>query len=123
MSFASTGSADAIPRARQAIRELEPGLAPTVQANLTLLVSELVTNSVRHAEVTSSAGVELRMSVGSDRVRVEVRDQGGGFEPDRRQPDENSRSGWGLYLVDQLADRWGVDDREGTTAWFELDRS
>jgi anti-sigma regulatory factor (Ser/Thr protein kinase) len=66
--------------------------------------------------------VELRATVYPDRVRVEVADHGPGFEPQPRGPDQESRSGWGLYLVDQLSDRWGVSRTDGTAAWFEIDR-
>jgi anti-sigma regulatory factor (Ser/Thr protein kinase) len=89
---------------------------------VSLLVSELVTNSIRHAETTAPASVELQARVFADRVRVEVRDHGPGFEPRPQAPNRRSRSGWGLYLVDQLSDRWGVTRDDGTGAWFEIDR-
>jgi anti-sigma regulatory factor (Ser/Thr protein kinase) len=54
---------------------------------------------------------------------VEVADDGPGFEPRPQTPDQDSRSGWGLYLVDQLADRWGVTRSEAGGAWFEIDRA
>jgi hypothetical protein len=56
-------------------------------------------------------------------VRVEVDDPGSGFEPRAPEPDPTKASGWGLYLVDELADRWGVGpgSRGGTRIWFELD--
>jgi anti-sigma regulatory factor (Ser/Thr protein kinase) len=56
-------------------------------------------------------------------VRVEVWDHGHGFKPARQTPDRESMSGWGLYLVDQLADRWGVSATSGTSVWFEIDRA
>jgi serine phosphatase RsbU (regulator of sigma subunit)/anti-sigma regulatory factor (Ser/Thr protein kinase) len=117
------GDVDAIPLARRAIAELEPGLERALSANLRLLVSELVTNSIRYADAPATAAVELHGAVFRDRVRVEVTDDGPGFEPRPRTPDADSRSGWGLYLVDQLADRWGVAGSEGGGAWFEIDRS
>ena len=49
-------------------------------------------------------------------------DDGHGFEPRHSAPNRDSASGWGLYLVDQLADRWGVTNTHGTSVWFELDR-
>ena len=57
-----------------------------------------------------------------DRVRVEVTDHGPGFEARARDPSTQHESGWGLYLVDQLSDRWGVSRTDGTAAWFEIDR-
>ena len=116
------GDPEAVPRARQAVRELEPGLERALFGTVRLLVSELVTNSIRHADVPASTSVELRAMVFGDRVRVEVADHGSGFHPRREAPDRNSASGWGLYLVDQLADRWGVTNTRGTSVWFEIDR-
>jgi serine phosphatase RsbU (regulator of sigma subunit)/anti-sigma regulatory factor (Ser/Thr protein kinase) len=117
------GHADAVPKARQLIEELEPKLEHALFTNLRLLVSELVTNSIRHAHTPSSASVELRATVFPDRVRVEVSDHGHGFEPTRPEPNRDSRSGWGLYLVEQLADRWGVNSTPQTQVWFEIDRA
>jgi integral membrane sensor domain MASE1/anti-sigma regulatory factor (Ser/Thr protein kinase) len=116
------GRPGAVPRARQAIGELEPRLEHAVFANLRLLVSELVTNSVRHAHTPASASLELRATVFTDRVRVEVGDDGQGFDPREKTPSRDKSSGWGLYLVDQLADRWGVANTHGTNVWFEIDR-
>jgi integral membrane sensor domain MASE1 len=89
------GDLDAIATARNAVRELEPELDRLLMSNVTLLVSELVTNSVRHAGAAESAAIELRATLFADRVRVEVTDQGAGFEPRTRRPEAGSRSGWG----------------------------
>jgi serine phosphatase RsbU (regulator of sigma subunit)/anti-sigma regulatory factor (Ser/Thr protein kinase) len=113
----------AVARARQAIGALEPSLEHTVFKDVRLLVSELVTNSIRHAVTPASASLELRATVFTDRVRVEVGDDGHGFQPSERVPDRDSPSGWGLYLVDQLVDRWGVANTRGTRVWFEIDLS
>jgi len=51
-----------------------------------------------------------------------VSDRGTGFQRRVRVPERGSGSGWGLYLVDQLADRWGVSREEATRVWFEIDR-
>lgn len=116
------GRPDAVPRARQAIRELEPELERALFANVRLLVSELVTNSVRHAHTATPASLELRATVFSDHVRVEVSDHGHGFDISEQVPNRDTAAGWGLYLVDQLADRWGVANTHGTSVWFEIDR-
>ena len=85
-----------------------------------LLVSELVANSVVHGSV--SAPIRLRVESRSESLRVQVTDAGPSFEPVVRHPSSESQSGWGLFLVDTLSDRWGVDP-SGTdvTVWFELD--
>ncbi len=117
-----SGELEAVPAARRALQELAPVLEPALLENMSLLVSELVTNSIRYARTPASASVELRASVFDDRVRVEVTDHGPGFEARARDPSTQHESGWGLYLVDQLSDRWGVSRVDGTAAWFEIDR-
>ena len=52
---------------------------------------------------------------------LEVIDPGAGFEPLPRVAGQSQAGGWGLYLVDQIADRWGVVPGDGTHVWFELD--
>jgi integral membrane sensor domain MASE1/anti-sigma regulatory factor (Ser/Thr protein kinase) len=108
--------------ARERIAGLEPVLGRVLFGNVRLLVSELVTNSVRHAQAAADEDVELRVAVFADRLRVEVSDRGMGFQRRVRVPERGSGSGWGLYLVDQLADRWGVSRDEATHVWFEIDR-
>jgi anti-sigma regulatory factor (Ser/Thr protein kinase) len=90
-----------------------------------LLVSELVTNSLRHAGLAAEDRIVLVVHVDGERTRVEVSDTGSGFAFPGEATDPETVDGWGLYLVATLADRWGVD-REGSngaTVWFELDRS
>jgi serine/threonine-protein kinase RsbW len=87
-----------------------------------LLVSELVTNAVRHANLAAGDVILLIVDISSQTLRVEVHDPGGGFVPTEPSPDPARPSGWGLYLVAELADRWGVDSDERTLVWFELDR-
>ncbi len=90
-----------------------------------LLVSELVTNSLRHAQMGPEDRIVLAVAVGPGEVRVEVSDPGSGFTFEGQADDPETVEGWGLYLVATLADRWGVDNEgaDGATVWFELDRS
>jgi anti-sigma regulatory factor (Ser/Thr protein kinase) len=85
-----------------------------------LLVSELVTNSVRHSDGPGDGLVNLDVSVSGRSLRVEVADSGRGFEPQPRDDDRSRPGGWGLYLVDELADRWGVSHDGLTRVWFEM---
>ena len=113
---------DSPARARHALGELSGSVPPTVLGDLRLLVSELVTNSLRHAGLDEQDTIRLTVDIGDDAVRVEVADPGEGFELAEPEPDPDSASGWGLYLVATLADRWGiVRDGPGTLVWFELD--
>jgi hypothetical protein len=54
-------------------------------------------------------------------VRVVVSDPGTGFVAEPRLPTASESSGWGLYLVDRLADRWGVITKDRSEVWFEID--
>jgi anti-sigma regulatory factor (Ser/Thr protein kinase) len=114
---------DAVPLARRALADVEPVLPPELVRDLHLLTSELVTNSVRHGNLDPQARLLLTVRLTSDVVRVEVSDPGPGFEPPGvSTPTLYQQSGWGLYLVDQLATRWGVDRGTGTSVWFEIAR-
>jgi len=86
-----------------------------------LVVTELVTNSLRHASLTPDQRIELSVSLRRDCLRIEVTDDGPGFLPRTPELGPEQRSGWGLWLVDQLSDRWEVD-RPHSTIWCELDR-
>jgi nitrate/nitrite-specific signal transduction histidine kinase len=86
-----------------------------VEDSVALLVSELVTNSVQHA---AAEVIELNVFASSETVRVEVRDQGSGH--DAFAVSEPQQGGFGLYLVDKIADRWGVETRGATLIWFEI---
>ena len=113
---------EAAAAARAALRALEPKLEPEPMNDVRLLVSELVTNSVRHAGLEKMQTIELKVKLLPDTVRVEVNDQGTGFTPTPRTDSSEDQSGWGLYLVSRLADRWGVSSDGVTRVWFELTR-
>jgi anti-sigma regulatory factor (Ser/Thr protein kinase) len=97
-----------------------PELADNGQVEtLRLLVSELVTNAVRHGG--NEEPVEVHAAWGSE-VRVEVVDHGGGFSPAPRPGELDEPGGFGLVLVGRLADRWGVETNSSTRVWFVLAR-
>jgi anti-sigma regulatory factor (Ser/Thr protein kinase) len=113
---------DSIPIARHTLDRLADAIEPPLLDNIRLLVSEVVTNSIRHGH--SEGIVDLRVDVNRRRVRVEVEDHGPGFAPSVGVADLPERSsGWGLLLVDRLAHRWGVVTSRTTTVWFEIDRA
>jgi serine/threonine-protein kinase RsbW len=113
---------EAAAEARHALDGLSGELPDGRMRDVRLLVSELVTNAVRHANLASGDVIELVIELADRTLRVEVHDPGGGFVPTAPSPDPARPSGWGLYLVAELADRWGVDSDEETLVWFELDR-
>jgi anti-sigma regulatory factor (Ser/Thr protein kinase) len=70
-----------------------------------LVLSEVVTNSVKHARLGPSQLIDVEVALLTSLLRIEVIDDG-----------------VGLWLVDQLADRWGVDCSHSTRVWLEFDR-
>jgi len=86
-----------------------------------LLVSELVANSMRHARIGPSDRIRVRAKVKNGRLRVDVIDGGPGGGPPVAggiRPTPGAESGWGLYLVEALATRWG---HGAGRYWFELE--
>jgi anti-sigma regulatory factor (Ser/Thr protein kinase) len=108
--------------ARAAVDAACVGLSPPARQELRLLVSELVTNSVRHGGAGSDP-ILLRLAVTRRSVRVAVTDHGPGFAPRTDKPPAGAEHGYGLYLLDQIAERWGTSNAGAMTIWFELRRS
>jgi anti-sigma regulatory factor (Ser/Thr protein kinase) len=86
-----------------------------------LLVSELVTNSMRHAGLRGAAGVRVSAELTDGVLRIEVEDGGRNGAVSRRSPSRDRAGGYGLNIVDALALRWGVERAGGTMVWVELD--
>ncbi|MFF4276971.1 ATP-binding protein [Streptomyces sp. NPDC001536] len=110
-------SAAAARRLTQVVVLRQWGLTPKMTEDAVLLVSELVGNAVRH---TGARVFGLRMRRRRGWIRVEVRDPSRGL-PCLMPVQEMDVSGRGLFLVDKLSDRWGVDLLpRGKTTWFEM---
>ena len=93
-----------------------------VREDVLLLVTELVTNAVRHAGVGPDESLQVELQRWSRRVRVEVVDPGAGPARVSPQPGPNGGGGWGLVLVDRIAARWGVESGPSRNCvWFEID--
>ena len=94
------------------------GLHEDVEHTVTLLATEIVGNAVRHAGLRGDQRIVFFARLAEDFARVEVADQGDGFDPESVQSE-----GFGLRLLAKLASRWGCDctDR-GCKVWFEVDR-
>jgi anti-sigma regulatory factor (Ser/Thr protein kinase) len=110
--------------ARKALTALNGSLHLVSEARLhdaQLLVTELVANAVQHTASGTPLRVVVRASPAA--MRVEVSDQGDGFDPHAIEPPSFEHGGrWGLRIVAALAHRWGVEATAGTTVWFEIDR-
>jgi two-component sensor histidine kinase len=94
------------------------GLNEDVEHTVTLLATEIVANAVRHAGLRTDQRIVFYARLAEDYARVEVADQGRGFDPETVETE-----GFGLRLLSKLASRWGTDctDR-GCKVWFEIDR-
>ncbi len=116
------------PASPHAARDVADALAPldgelgTLAHDVRLLATELVANAVRHTGVPGGE-VEIRLHLADDVVHLIVLDDGPGFDPPSRPlaaPD--GPGGWGLYLVDRRARRWGTDSGDRHRVWLELER-
>lgn len=106
--------------ARRALSALKTQLPTEVFMNALLLVTELVANAVRHSGQGEEGWVELEAKVQPQKLELAVRDGGSGFEP-RIAPSLERGGGFGLYMVDEMAERWGVKTAGGRNeVWLEL---
>ncbi len=112
--------ATSVAEARTVLQPLERVLDPDTFATLRLLISEAVTNSVRHGAGDDAGVIELSVDASRERIRVEVLDDGAGFECKERAEGGDRESGWGLHLIEVLSDRWGTERNDRMCVWFEL---
>ena len=102
------------------------GLPDQVMREGTLLATELVTNSIRHAGLEPDGYIDVAATWSGTVLRVIVRDSGSAGPPPEIvagsiRPSPGGQSGWGLYLVDKLATRWGTNLEGSAGFWFELE--
>jgi anti-sigma regulatory factor (Ser/Thr protein kinase) len=116
------GGDDAPMRARRWVRSrLEGQIPATTASDAALLVSELVTNSVVHANVGPRRTLSVEVTTLDDRLRIAVTDPGSSLRPCMLPPDPDTAGGLGLFLVDELCERWGTwQDLGATCVWCEL---
>jgi anti-sigma regulatory factor (Ser/Thr protein kinase) len=108
--------------ARRALESLSGRVDESVLERGLLVVTELITNSVRHARLAPEQQIGLRVSAQRDLLRLEVTDEGTGFDPTSRSRDPDlPKGGWGLWIVARLAVRWGIDTSHSTRVWCELE--
>jgi anti-sigma regulatory factor (Ser/Thr protein kinase) len=98
------------------------GIAPSVVADATLVLTELVTNAVRHAPPLDGVGMAVGWLRAGDQLRVWVSDGGSDTAtPVPQAAGPTATSGRGLAIVEALAQRWGVDDEpDRRTVWAQL---
>jgi anti-sigma regulatory factor (Ser/Thr protein kinase) len=122
LAFQLNAGVDAPVAARRAIVAGDGNLPSAVREDVLLLVTELVSNAVRHSGVGPDGPLEVELQCWRQRVRVEVVDPG--TDPTQIRPGRatDDAGGFGLVLVDRIAARWGV--RRGpsrTCVWFEIE--
>lgn len=106
--------------ARRAIEEHFAGsITGDLLASVELLATELVSNAVRHGGAEDGETVALHLALAPAVLRVEVWDQGAGFSPGTPTP--YGEGGYGLFLVSEVATRWGVEASGGNCSWFEME--
>lgn len=110
-------------KARDSLGKLA-GVVPSQKLDdARLAVSEIVTNSLRHADLSPENGlITLRVEVSGGLLGGEVCDTGKGFDlPLVESPKDFLGGGWGLYLVDAVCARWGVERLDKFCVWFEIE--
>jgi serine/threonine-protein kinase RsbW len=97
-------------------------IPPELLDDARVLLSELVGNSIRHSGLQADEYVHITAEWSGARLRIAVHDRPRSAAPPpvagSIRPRPGAESGWGLFIVDRLASRWGTD---GTGYWFELD--
>ncbi len=104
--------------ARRAVEELSAKVDPGLLRDAQLLVSEVVTNSIKHSG--SDEPIQLRVWHRSTGLKVEVADGGFGFESAEPLDPGDGEGGRGLLILETLADRWGTSRDARAHVWFEL---
>jgi serine/threonine-protein kinase RsbW len=107
-----------------AAQYLRDRVAAPVLDNALLLLSELVTNSVRHSNTPCAEGVIVRLQLTRAMLRLEVEDSGHDGAIATRHPNRQNGGGFGLNIVQTLSDCWGIERsvHRGTCVWAQLQR-
>ena len=108
--------------ARHALDRLANFMPSEKLEDVRLMVSELVTNSILHAGLSSEDQISLKVTVSDEAVRGSVCDSGRDFRlPSKLGPRPDMSGGWGLPIVEMISDRWGVERNSHVCVWFEID--
>jgi anti-sigma regulatory factor (Ser/Thr protein kinase) len=122
VAFELNGGLDAGAEARRVLIARDGDLPPAVRADVLLLLTELVTNAVRHSGLSPDQSLRVELRQWPRLVRVDVVDPGEEFSRVRPSLRGDENGGWGLFLVDRIATTWGVGrSGSGTCVWFEIE--
>jgi anti-sigma regulatory factor (Ser/Thr protein kinase) len=120
LRFSIAGGPRAPGHARAWLQTAAVWLSEELERKLVMLISELVNNSVVHGQASERDVIEIEVRATPDGVRAQVSDSGPAFAPRGRTKGIEEPGGWGLVLVERVAQRWGVERAERTLVWFEL---
>jgi len=116
-----TAASVGVARRRIVADLLSAGIFESTAGDAAIVVTELITNALRHARPLPGAVVRVAWLLASDHVEVEVSDGGGSTTPTLSDPVQSATSGRGLGIVDRLSRRWGVRQKDGEmTVWAEV---
>jgi anti-sigma regulatory factor (Ser/Thr protein kinase) len=100
---------------------IEAGVCASAITDAALVISELLSNALRHAQPLSGSGLRVAWDLDAESVRVSVGDGGGPTRPEPSEPTPTMTGGRGLRIVARLSRRWGtLCDDDGTTVWAEV---
>jgi len=119
-TFTFTPAPESVPRARETVVDLaEPFVEEDRIPDLRLVISEVITNAVRHG---GEGDLLIAVTPKRDYLCVQVTDTGDGFAPRPRAYEPDEDGGFGLFLVERLTRRWGLTrENRNTRVWFEFD--
>jgi anti-sigma regulatory factor (Ser/Thr protein kinase) len=89
--------------------------------DVALVISELLSNALRHAAPLPGSKIRVAWRIDADSVQVSVSDGGGQTLPELGEPTQAATGGRGLRIVEKLSRCWGTSTGdEGTTVWAEV---
>ena len=116
-----TASSVGVARRRLVSDLLEAGICAPAVTDAAVVISELLSNALRHAEPLPGSGLRVAWDLDGGSVRVSVSDGGAATRPELGEPTPYHTGGRGLRIVERLSRRWGtLSDAEGTTVWAEV---
>jgi anti-sigma regulatory factor (Ser/Thr protein kinase) len=119
-TFRVRAEAHSVPHARERVIQLaEPFVDAERIADLRLVISEVITNAVRHG---GAGDMLVAVTPKQSYLCVQVTDTGDGFAPRPRAFEPDDDGGFGLFLIERLTRRWGLTREDSNTrVWFEFD--
>ena len=117
-----TAASVGVARRRLVSDLLEAGICGPTVADAAVVISELMSNALRHAKPLPGSSIRVAWHLDAGTVQVSVSDGGGPTRPELGEPTQSTTGGRGLRIVERLSRRWGTrSDDDGTTVWAEVE--